>query len=320
VREKTDTATRPARHRVGLDIGGTKTQAVLVDPSGALLATRRDPTKHGSEGLVRTAVEAVGALLREAGPDAARAWSLGVGVPGLVDAGSGRVSHAANLGLHGDSLDLGARLGARLGRRVAVENDVNAAALGATTLLGPGAAHDVAYLNLGTGLAAGIVLDGELRRGAHGAAGEIGHLALEPAGPRCACGQRGCLETIASGAALAAAWPTQSAPPARALFDAADAGDGEAIRIRARFADAVATAVRVLCLAADVATVVLGGGVAQLGERLRVAVAGALAAQAASSPFLASLDLPARVRVAPADHPVAAVGAALLPGTEAVAP
>jgi glucokinase len=319
VLEKLDTATPSARHRVGLDIGATKTLAVVLDPAGALLATRSDPTRHGSDGLVRTAVETVGALLREAGPGAESAWSLGVGVPGLVEAGSGRVSHAANLGLHGDSLELGALLGERMGRRVAVENDLNAAALGATTLLDPMAAHDVAYLNLGTGLAAGIVLDGQLRRGAHGAAGEIGHLALDPAGLRCACGQRGCLETIASGSALAAAWPSISAPPAQALFDAADAGDAEASRIRARFADAVATAVRILCLTTDVGTVVLGGGVAQLGERLRVAVADALDAQAASSRFLASLDLPARLRMAPADHPVAAVGAALLTSVEAVA-
>ena len=317
---KNDTATPTPGHRLGLDIGATKTLAVLLDPAGATLATRRGPTLRGSDGVVRTAVEAVGALLREAGAGAEPGWSLGVGVPGLVEAGSGRVSHAANLGLDGGSLDLGALLGERLGRRVAVENDVNAAALGATTLLDRGAAHDVAYLNLGTGLAAGIVLDGELRRGAHGAAGEIGHLALDPAGPRCACGQRGCLETIASGAALAAAWPSDFAPPAQALFDAADAGDAEASRIRTRFAAAVATAVRILCLTADVERVVIGGGVAQLGERLRVAVAGALAAQAASSPFLASLELPARLRVVPADHPVAAVGAALLAGTEAVAP
>lgn len=316
--KRTDAATVAAGHRLGLDIGGTKTLAVLLDPAGSVLATRRSATLHGADGVIRTAVAAVGELLHDAGPAAERAWSLGVGVPGLVEAGSGRVSHAANLGLDGGGLDLGARLGERLGRRVAVENDVNAAALGATALLDPRAARDVAYLNLGTGLAAGIVLDGELRRGAHGAAGEIGHLALDPAGPRCPCGQRGCLETIASGSALAAAWPTDSAPPPQALFDAADAGDPEAGRIRTRFAAAVAAAVRIVCLTADVETVVLGGGVAQLGGRLRVAVAEALDAQAASSPFLASLDLPARLRVAPADHPVAAVGAALL--AEAVAP
>jgi predicted NBD/HSP70 family sugar kinase len=313
------TAPAAPGHRLGLDIGGTKTLAVLLDPAGSMLASRRDPTLRGSDGVVRAAVEAVGALLREAGLGAERAWSLGVGVPGLVEAGSGRVSHAANLGLDGGSLELGALLGEQLGRHVAVENDVNAAALGATTLLDRGAPHDVAYLNLGTGVAAGIVLDGELRRGARGAAGEIGHLALDPAGPRCACGQRGCLETIASGSALTAAWPSESAPPARALFDAADAGDAEAIRIRTRFAAAVATAVRILCLTTDVETVVIGGGVAQLGDRLRVVVTDALAAQAASSPFLASLELPARLRVVPADHPVAAVGAALLAGAEAVA-
>jgi glucokinase len=313
------TVTASAGHRAGLDIGGTKTLAVLIDPAGDVLASRRDPTLRGSDGVVQTAVETVGALVGEAGLGARQDWSLGVGVPGLVETGSGRVSHAVNLGLNGGGLDLGALLAERLGRRVAVENDVNVAALGATTLLDPGAARDVAYLSLGTGLAAGMVLDGELRRGAHGAAGEIGHLALDPAGLRCRCGQRGCLETIASGSALAAAWPTDSALPAQALFDAADAGDAEASRIRMRFADAVATMVRILCLTADVEAVVIGGGVAQLGERLRAAVADVLDAQAASSPFLASLHLSGRLRVVPADYPVAAIGAALLGGSEGVA-
>ena len=232
-----------------------------------------------------------------------------MGLPGLVDTEKGAVKHAVNLGLDGDWFFVGDLLGERLGVPVVVENDVNAASLGAAALSG---ADDLVYLSIGTGLAAGLVLDGRLRRGEHGAAGEIGHVPVDPGGALCQCGQHGCLETIASGSALAAAWPSGDVPPAQALFAAAQDGDPQAIAARDRFATGVASAIRVLSLAVDPRTIVLGGGVAQLGDPLRVAVAAALLDQAASSPFLASLDLAGRLRVVPADYPVAAVGAALL--------
>ncbi len=307
------TVAAASAYRLGLDIGGTKTLAVAVDPGGRVVATRRTSTRRGGEGVITTAVGAIDLLLGDTGLSREAEWSVGIGIPGLVD--DAEVHHAVNLGIDQDALPLGDVLAGRLGRPVAIENDVKAAALGATALLGPGTAPDLAYLSLGTGLAAGLVLDGRLRRGRHGAAGEIGHLALDPAGAPCPCGQRGCLETAASGSALSAAWPGESSA-AQAVFDAADAGDARALAIRAGFAGAVATAVRVLCLTADVEAVVLGGGVAQLGERLREAVAASLRDQAASSPFLSALDLPARLHVVPADFPVAAVGAALLAGLD----
>ena len=117
---------------------------------------------------------------------------------------------------------------------------------------------------------------------------------------------------MASGRALAAAWPSGDRPPAQSLFAAAGAGDLRAVELRDRFAAGVADAVRALCLSVDPATVVLGGGVAQLGAPLVDAVTHALRAQASSSPFLASLDLAERIRVVPADQPVAAIGAAIL--------
>jgi predicted NBD/HSP70 family sugar kinase len=215
-----------------------------------------------------------------------------------------------NLGVDGDWVPLRAELEARLGVHVAVENDVNVATLGAVALSG---IRDLVYLSIGTGLAAGLVLDGVLRRGATGAAGEIGHVPIDPHGAVCQCGQRGCLETVASGRALGEAWPsTGDVPPAQALFAAAAAGDPAAVAVRDRFAAGVADAVRTLCLSVDPATIVLGGGVSHLGPPLVEAVADALRAQAASSPFLASLDLAARIRVVPDDQPVAAIGAALL--------
>jgi glucokinase len=298
---------------IGLDIGATKTLGVVVDDHGEIRASIRRPTARGAEGVIDTAAEVVAALREQVSE--AGAAPVGVGMPGLVDADAGAVKHAVNLGVDGDWLPVARLLGDRVDVPVLVENDVNAASLGAVALSG---ADDLVYLSLGTGLAAGLVLDGHLRRGGHGAAGEIGHLPVDPAGLLCGCGQRGCLETVASGSALAAAWPSGDLPPAQAIFAAAAAGDARAVEVRDRFAAGVAAAVRVLSLAVDPRTIVLGGGVAQLGQPLLEAVSAALREQAATSPFLASLDLAGRLRVVPRDHPVAAVGAALL-GSPAMA-
>jgi glucokinase len=292
---------------VGLDIGATKTLGLVVDTGGAIRAEVREATEPGADGVIRTAARVVEALRAATGEPLT--GTVGIGMPGLVDVDRGAVKHAVNLGVDGDWLPLRDLLADRLGVPVAVENDVNAATLGAVALSGE---DDLVYLSIGTGLAAGLVLEGRLRRGDHGAAGEIGHVPVDPSGALCQCGQRGCLETVASGSALAAAWPSGDVPPAQALFAAAQSGDPAAVVARDRFAAGVASAVRVLSLAVDPRTVVLGGGVAQLGEPLRVAVAAALLDQAAASPFLASLDLAGRLRVVPSDYPVAAVGAALL--------
>ncbi len=172
---------------------------------------------------------------------------------------------------------------------------------------------DLAYLALGTGVAAGLVLDGMVRRGASGAAGEIGHIPLVPDGLACPCGQRGCLEQYASGSALDAAWPSRTGRPSPVeLFEAAAEGDPAALRLRDAFIGAVASAVRILVLTCDVRQVVLGGGVSALGAPLLAAVRSALTEQAASSPFLRAMGLAERVVLAPADLPLAAVGAALL--------
>jgi predicted NBD/HSP70 family sugar kinase len=170
----------------------------------------------------------------------------------------------------------------------------------------------MAYLNLGTGLAAGFVLDGVLWRGARGTAGEIGHIPVDPAGPECPCGQRGCLEMLASGSAIARQWPTDDPKPARALFSAAAAGDAAAILVRDRFVDNVAAAVRILVLTVDVDTVVIGGGLSSLGAPLLDALRGVLESWEAASPFLASTELSQRVTIVPQDFPAAAVGAALV--------
>ncbi len=308
---------------IGVDIGGTKTDAVVIDHRGAMLQQLRLTTGYGPDAVVQTAVDAVTQVAELVGMTVAAAASIGIGVPGRVEVTAGRVAHAVNLGVHG--LDLGAELTARFGRPVHIENDVNAAALGAYHLLEdegwtPGGEggwpaeleHSMAYLNLGTGLAAGIVVAGRLWRGSRGTAGEIGHIPVDPAGPLCPCGQRGCLELMASGSAISRQWPSEHPQPAQALFEAADGGETLAREVRSRLLESVASAVRVLVLTVDVDVVVIGGGIASLGAPLLDGVKSVLARRAEESPFLASLELADRVRLVPTGFPSAAMGAAFV--------
>lgn len=295
--------------RVGLDVGGTKTDAVAVTPGGEVAARVRLATGWGADAVVHTVLDAVAALALEPALRGETFSSIGVGMPGQVAPGGTRVLHAVNLGV--DELDLAAVVAPALGGvPVRVENDVKAAALGAYALRGrPGS---MAYLNLGTGVAAGFVFDGELWRGARGTAGEVGHVSVDPNGPVCKCGQRGCIEAFAGGGAIAERWGRPGALPVRDVFDAADAGDATAHELREGLARGVAAAVRVLVLAADVDVVVLGGGLTALGDRLMGDVRRELAGSATDSAFLRSLHLHDRVELLPAGSPAAALGAALV--------
>lgn len=300
------------RFAVGLDIGGTKVLGVLLDPDGSVLASVRLPTVRGGDGVVGSACRVVRRLADDTGVPLDAIGSVGVGVPGLVDPRTGSVTHAVNLGIHGEPFPLADRIAAELdGIAVRVDNDLNVAALGASYALG-GESDDLVYLAVGTGLAAGIVVGGELRRGASGAAGEVGHIPIRPDGPLCPCGQRGCGELYASGSGLARQWePRTDAPLPLEVFAAAAAGDARAAAIRADFGAALADVVRVVVLSFDPQRIVVGGGLAGLGDQLLDVLSEALAAQADASAFVSSLRIADRVTLAPTDVPVAAVGAAL---------
>jgi len=293
--------------KVGLDVGGTKTDAVAVDSAGTIIGRVRLATGWGADAVVRTVLEAVRTLAADT-ENGGPIDSIGIGIPGQVEPGTARVVHAVNLGV--EELDLAAAVGPALGVPVRVENDVKAAALGAYAL--HGGSGSMAYLNLGTGIAAGIVTEGQLWRGVRGTAGEVGHISIDPAGPLCRCGQRGCIEALAGGGAIAERWGRPGALPVRDVFDAADGGDPLARELRADLARGVAAGVRVLVLTADVDAVVLGGGVAALGVRLMSDVSAELAASAEASPFMRSLRLEERVELLPAGSPAAALGAALV--------
>ena len=298
--------------RMGVDIGGTKTEAVALADDGRVLERLRIPTGFGAPAVVASTIDAVRQLTAATGTDAGDFSTIGIGIPGAVDASTGRVSHAINLGL--EQLELGADLAARLGTPVRVENDVNAAALGAFHLFDQPPTASMSYLNLGTGLAAGLVLHGELWRGARGGAGEIGHILVDPAGPIDLDGQHGGLEVMASGSGIARQWGRGNGNAVSAVLDAADDGDTDAIAIRRRLYEGVAGSVRILVLTVDVDLVVIGGGISSLGDRVMGGVNEIFAAWSAQSPFIDSLGLAERIRIVPEGAPVAALGAAYLGG------
>jgi glucokinase len=308
----------------GLDIGGTKTLAVAVSVpaatvagapavvEGSIAATVRRATRGGPDEVRTSVAETLADLAGAAGVPVDGFAAVGMGIPGLVDREAGTVRHAVNLGLGDEPLALADHVGHLARAPVVVDNDVNVAAVGAASALGcPG---DLAYLSVGTGVAAGFVLGGRIRQGAHGAAGEIGHLPVDPSGPLCECGQRGCLEAVASGTAIAKRWPLAggAASAASELLAAAAAGDGVAAEVRDEVAAYLAGAVALIAQTVDPQIIVLGGGVAEAGAPLLDAVVDALHTRAERSPVLAALDLAGRVALVPEGVPAGALGAALL--------
>jgi glucokinase len=287
--------------RLGIDIGGTKAHAIAIDDSNTVLAQVTLPSGKGEAEVLANARSAIIRLREQvAGP----VESIGVGIPGNVEAERGIVWHAVNLGI--TELHLAEGLSDLSDGPVRVDNDVNAAALGAFSVL-EDVPSSMAYLNVGTGIAAGLVLDGKVWRGFRGIAGEVGHFPLERNGALCPCGQRGCIETVASGSAIVAQWRSE-----RPWADAIAANDEDALALLHRVAEGIADAVQILVLTVGVEVVSLGGGVIVNTPGLVQSVRDALARRATASGFLSSIGLSDRIALAPLDSAIPAVGAALL--------
>ena len=184
--------------------------------------------------------------------------AVGMGIPGLVDREAGTVRHAVNLGLGEEPLAVADHVADLARAPVVVDNDVNVAAVGAASALGcPG---DLAYLSVGTGVAAGFVLGGRIRQGAHGAAGEIGHLPVDPGGPLCECGQRGLSRPSPRAPhrqALAVGWWRSVGGVGAAGRGCG--GDGVAAEVRDEVAAYLAGAVALIAQTVDPQIIVLGG-------------------------------------------------------------
>lgn len=268
---------------VGVDVGGTSIRAVRFDTKLQPTAMSAGPTPHAGEHGVDEIVTAIAEHVRVVDADAT---SVALGVPGRVAVGSGVVTSAVNLGID-EPVPLAELVAAKVGAPVHVENDVNAAALGAFHHLQLTPASSLAYVNVGTGIAAGFVLGGQLWRGASGGAGEIGHVPMWSYGPACACGQAGCAEAVGSGRAVSA--------------------DGDR---RGDVAAVVAWAVQLCVMTLDVEVVALGGGMTE-SPAIVAAVMATLADRETASPMLADIGLARRITVVPADAPLGSLGAVL---------
>ncbi|MCB0043806.1 MAG: ROK family protein [Caldilineaceae bacterium] len=271
---------------LSLDIGGTKIAAAAVDAHLQMRGRITVPTRSATPAALLASIrQAVAEVVSQAGAEPGAIQAVGCGVPGQVDAATGLVRHAVNLNL--SHYPLGARLREELGRPVAVENDVRLASLGAYHHLRRTRPNDrlhlnsLLYISIGTGLAAGLVINGQLYRGRHGLAGEIGHVPVDPDGPRCACGARGCAEEYISGRGLLRlAREHLSRFPGhplltrgdelttRAIFQAAAAGDEAGSAIIDAFAARMARLLYAVAMSYDPDFIVLGGGIINAGPVL----------------------------------------------------
>jgi fructokinase len=256
--------------RIGIDLGGTKIEAMALDGAGRLLARRRVPTPRGDYGAT---LQAVAAVTREVEAEAGGQGTVGVGIPGTLSAATGLVKNCNATWLAGRPMNRD--LAAILGRPVRMANDANCFALSEAT---DGAARGAAVVFgaiLGTGCGGGIVAHGKVLAGANGIAGEWGHDPLpwpeegEWPGPGCHCGRSGCIETYVSGTGLARDFreATGEAATARDVALRAGRGDPAAAAALDRYVRRLARALAGLVNVLDPDVIVLGGGLSQV-ERL----------------------------------------------------
>ena len=314
-RKRTAATPAPARRRttlrrpaavVGVDLGGTKVQVIKVEGDEVVASARRDTPPGGPEAVVTAVVQAVDEL-----GDRKEVAAVGVGAPGAIEAGTGVVRRAPNLAGFDHPVPLGPLLAEALGGvRVALDNDVNVAAL-AEHRLGAGAgSDDVLAVFVGTGVGGGLVLGGQVRQGPGGVAGEIGHVIVKDGGRRCGCGGRGHLEAYAGRAGmertarkradegtrtklvkLAGDGRMKSSVFAKALAE----GDTLARELVDEAASALGAALASAVALVDIDRVVLGGG---LGDRL-------------GQPFIDAVQQATAERLFVADTPFTVVPAAL---------
>ncbi|MGG5810126.1 ROK family protein [Falsiroseomonas sp. CW058] len=245
--------------RIGIDLGGTKIEVAALDPAGAPRLRRRVATPRGYP----AAIEAIARLVEGAEAEIGAPATVGIGIPGSENPVTRRVRGANSTFLNGQPL--GADLEARLGRPVRLSNDANCLAL---SEFADGASGFAVIL--GTGVGGGLVVNGRIVEGRNRVAGEWGHNPLpwmtaeEHPGPRCWCGQRGCIEAFLCGPALAADADGPGARDASPLPARAAAGDAAARAALDRHADRLARALAAVVNLVDPDAIVLGGGLSNM--------------------------------------------------------
>lgn len=311
----------------GIDVGGTKVLGVLLDPDDptVVVDVERVPTPDGQAALLDAMADVVRTLGARSG---AQVGSLGVGIAGLVDR-SGILRVGPNLpGLRG--VRVGHELDRRLGLPVRVDNDATCAAWGEHLAGAARGVSDALLVALGTGIGAGVIAGGELMRGAHGYGGEAGHMVVDPRGPLCPCGRRGCWERFASGSGLASlgreaaeagrfargvamAGGDPEAVRGEHVTQAAAEGDADALAVMRRFGEWVALGIGNLIAVLDSSLVVIGGGLVEAGDLLLDPVREAYPSRVMAPDERSDV----RIVAAALGERAGAIGAALLGGREA---
>ncbi|KLU61527.1 glucokinase [Peptococcaceae bacterium CEB3] len=268
------------QHYIGIDVGGTNSVYAVVDQDGNLLQQRKEKTRpeRGADGILGE----LAAQIREWTTADPRIGSVGIGLPAVLDAEHGIARECVNLGWYNVDVIHSLKIG-DLGLPVYLENDVRCVALAEKRYGAAASSRNAICLALGTGVGAGIFIEGKLLRGASGGAGEAGHIVVVPfGGERCACGGTGCLETVASAGAvvrqaeqalrhaLAAGEPTLLREPlsGRAVSEAAAAGDRIAREVLAEAGRFLGVGLVTLINLFEPECVVIGGGMALAGEPL----------------------------------------------------
>ncbi|OGF04616.1 MAG: hypothetical protein A2W00_02440 [Candidatus Eisenbacteria bacterium RBG_16_71_46] len=272
------------RFAIGLDLGGTDLKAALVAEDGLIARFLRLPTRaaESAEAPLEAIAQAVAELR---GREAQAVACIGLGAPGAIHPADGALVGSTPHLPHWDSLPLREQVSARLGCPVSLDNDANLAALAEHRAGAARGARVSVTVTVGTGVGGGIVVDGQLLRGAFGGAGEIGHLPLGSGEWPCRCGVERCVEPEMSGSGLvrAARAAGLEVEDAGAVFAAAAAGDTRAARLVARMADRLGAALASAINLINPEVVVIGGGVALAGEALLVPVRAAVERYALAS-------------------------------------
>jgi fructokinase len=253
-------------HRIGIDLGGTKTECVLLDPGGSVLFRERraTPLSRGYQAVLSLTAD----LVRDAAglvPSGER-YSVGVGIPGSVDAATGLVRNANSVCLIGRPFP--ADLEALLGRGVRVRNDADCFTL-AECRQGAGAGYGMVFgVIMGTGCGGGICLDGVVREGPHRICGEWGHLSVDPLGADCYCGNRGCVETKISGSGVERAFQSRYGESLSMdlIVAGARAGEPRCAAAFDQFLDDFGRSLGGVISILDPDAVVLGGGLSNIEE------------------------------------------------------
>lgn len=253
-----------SRHRIGIDLGGTKIEIVVLDPDGSERLRHRIDTPHGYQ----ASLQAITRLVLDTEAQLGITATVGIGIPGVISPVTGLVKNANSTVLNGLSFDR--EISALLGREVRVENDANCFAL-SEAADGTGAGQSVVFgVILGTGCGGGIVIDGKVVRGRNHVTGEWGHNPLpwprpdEVPGPHCWCGRWGCLESWISGPALARDCDGPHAHDASVIPARAAAGDTLARAALDRHADRLARGLAQVINLLDPDVIVLGGGLSKM--------------------------------------------------------